>query len=113
MKNIKIVLFAFFGLFLISCESTTIQDVSGVVTNPTYNANVKEVMTSKCTGCHSVGGQPPSLTTYSQVKASSQNGNLLCRLDASCGNIMPQSGRLPQATIDMINKWADLNYREN
>jgi len=113
MNNLKIVLFAFCGLFLISCESTTIQDVSGVVTNPTYNANVKEVMTSKCIGCHSVGGQYPSLTTYSQVKASSQNGNLLCRLDASCGNIMPQSGPLPQATINMINKWANNNFPEN
>jgi len=113
MKNIKIVLLAFVGLFLISCESTTIQDVSGVVTNPTYNANVKEVMTSKCTGCHSVGGQSPSLTTYSQVKVSSQNGDLLCRLDASCGNIMPQSGPLPQATINMINTWANNNFPEN
>lgn len=113
MKNLKIVVVAIFGLFLVSCESTTIQDVSGVVTNPTYNGNVKSVMSAKCTGCHAGGNQYPNLETYSQVKDASMNGNLLCRLDASCGNIMPQSGRLPQATINMINSWADLNYREN
>jgi hypothetical protein len=113
MKNLNIILLAISGLFLVSCESTTIQDVSGVVTNPTYNANIKPVMTSKCTSCHSNGNQYPNLETYAEVKDATQNGNLLCRLDATCGNIMPQSGRLPQATIDMINTWADLNYREN
>jgi hypothetical protein len=113
MKNLKIVLLAMSGLFLVSCESTTVQDLSTVVVNPTYNANIKPIMTSKCTSCHGGGNQYPNLETYSEVKDASLNGNLLCRLDATCGNIMPQSGSLPQATIDMINKWADLNCREN
>ena len=113
MKNLKIVLLALGGFLLVSCEATTEQDISSVVVNPTYNAHIKPVMTSKCTSCHSGGNQNPNLETYSEVKDASMNGNLLCRLDATCGNIMPQSGRLPQATIDMINKWADLNYREN
>ena len=113
MKDLKIVLVTICGLFLISCESTTIQDVSGVVTNPTYNANINGVMSAKCTGCHAGGNQYPNLETYSEVKDASLNGNLLCRLDASCGNIMPQSGRLPQATINMITTWAALNYKEN
>jgi len=113
MKNLKIVLLAISAWLVVSCESTTIQDISGVVSNPTYNANIKTVMTSKCTGCHAGGNQNPNLETYLQVKDAAQNGTLLCRLDASCGNIMPQSGRLPQATINMINKWADQNYREN
>ena len=113
MKNLKIVLLVMSVLFLVSCESTTVQDLSTVVVNPTYNANIKPIMTSKCTSCHGGGGLNPNLTSYSLVKDACENGNLLCRLDATCGNIMPQSGRLPQATIDMINMWADLNYREN
>lgn len=113
MKNLKIIVAVIIGFFLVSCESTTIQDISGVVTNPTYNANIKAVMSAKCTGCHAGGNQYPNLETYLQVKDASQNGNLLCRLDATCGNIMPQSGRLPQATIDMINKWATNNFPEN
>ena len=113
MKNLKIGVVAICGLFLVSCESTTIQDVSGVVTNPTYNANIKAVMSAKCTGCHAGGNQYPNLETYTQVKEATQNGSLLCRLYSTCGNLMPQSGRLPQATIAMITTWADLNYREN
>jgi len=113
MNNLKIIVAVIGGLFLVSCESTTIQDISGVVTNPTYNANIKAVMLAKCTGCHAGGNQYPNLETYLKVKDASQNGNLLCRLDATCGNIMPQSGRLPQATIDMINKWATNNFPEN
>jgi hypothetical protein len=70
-------------------------------------------VTSQCTGCHSAGGQFPNLTSYSLVKNATQNGTLLCRLDASCGNIMPQSGPLPQATITMINTWATNNFPEN
>jgi predicted CXXCH cytochrome family protein len=113
MNNLKIIVAVIGGLFLVSCESTTIQDISGVVTNPTYNAHIKPIMTSKCTSCHSSNGTSPSLVTYLEVKEASENGDLLCRLDATCGNIMPQSGRLPQATIDMINKWATNNFPEN
>ncbi len=113
MKNLKIVLLAISGLFLVSCESATIQDISAVITNPTYTAHVAPVMTAKCTGCHAGGNQYPNLETYSEVKDASQNGNLLCRLDASCGNIMPQEGALPAATITMINTWATNNFPEN
>lgn len=113
MKNLKVVLLAISGLFLISCESSTLQDISAVIANPTYNANVASVMTAKCTGCHAGGGQYPNLETYSEVKDAAQNGTLLCRLDASCGNIMPQEGALPTATITMINTWATNNFPEN
>jgi hypothetical protein len=110
MKNIKIVLLAFCGLFLFSCESTTVQDISGVVTNPTYNANVKPVMTVKCTGCHSGGNEFPDLENYDQVKESSKTGKLLCKIKGECGQIMPTSGKMPQATIDMIQLWATNDY---
>ena len=113
MKNLKIVLLAISGLFLVSCESATIQDISAVITNPTYTAHIAPVMAAKCTSCHAGGNQYPNLETYADVKDASQNGNLLCRLDASCGNIMPQEGSLPTATITMINTWVDHNFPEN
>jgi hypothetical protein len=43
MKKLKLVFFAISSLLIVSCESTTIQDISGVVTNPTYNEHVKPV----------------------------------------------------------------------
>jgi mono/diheme cytochrome c family protein len=113
MKKIKIVVLAISGLFLVSCESSTIQDVSVVVTNPTYVANVKEVIDINCIGCHSGGGQFPDLVTYSEVKGAAR---LLCSLEASCGSgisQMPKGGKpLPDATITMINTWATNNFPE-
>jgi len=113
MKNLKIVLLAISGLFLVSCESTTVQDISAEVTDPTYNTHIASVMAAKCTSCHSNGDQNPNLETYVEVKEATQNGDLLCRLDASCGNIMPQEGALPTATITLINNWATNNFPEN
>jgi hypothetical protein len=113
MKNLKIIILAISGLLFISFESGTLQDISAVVSNPTFNANVASVMSAKCTGCHAGGNQYPNLETYTQVKVASRNGNLLCRLDASCSNIMPQSGALPTATVTMIYTRAINNFPEN
>jgi len=111
MKNIKIVLLAISGLFLVSCESSTIQDVSVVVKDPTYVANVKEVIDLKCVSCHSY------LSTYSGVMNAAKTGDLLCSLDATCSSglrRMPDGGEaLPDNTINMIKLWAEQGYIEN
>ena len=110
MKKIKIVVLAISGLFLVSCESSTIQDVSVVVTNPTYAANVKKVIDINCIGCHS------NLKTYSGVKDATETGDLLCSLNASCSSGISQmpkdSDPLPDATINMIKLWATNNFPE-
>jgi hypothetical protein len=113
MKNLNIVLLAISGLFLVSCESATVQDISAVITDPTYTSHIAPVMAAKCTSCHAGGNESPNLETYAEVKEATQNGDLLCRLDASCGSIMPQEGSLPQATITMITLWKTQGYLEN
>ena len=90
MKNLKIVLLAIIGLFLVSCESATVQDISAVITDPTYTSHIAPVMSAKCTSCHSGGNEFPNLETYAEVKEATQNGDLLCRLDASSRRNMPQ-----------------------
>ena len=98
------------SLSLFSCDSNTYQDLEKVVVNPTYSANIEPVITTKCTGCHSGGSQYPDLQNYDQVKDASIVGKLLCRIKGECGEIMPTSGKLPQATIDMFQRWADQGY---
>lgn len=110
MKKIKIVLILLSLSFFVSCDSNTYQDLAPVVTNPTYTTNVKPVIDVSCTGCHAGGSQFPDLENYDQVVDATQNGDLLCRINATCGNVMPESGKLPQATIDMIQLWANNNY---
>ena len=89
---------------IVSCESNSYDQISVPVTNPTYVANVKPVITANCTGCHS-GGQSPNLATYDQLKTAIVDGNVICKIDGSCGSIMPTSGKMPQGTIDMIKLW--------
>ena len=110
MKKIKIVLILISISFFASCDSSTYQDLSPVVSNPTYTLNVQPVIATSCTRCHSGGSQYPNLETYDQVVDATKNGNLLCRINGACGEIMPTSGKLPQATIDMIQLWSTNNY---
>lgn len=110
MKKIKIFLLVSGVAFLTSCESSTTQDLSPVIANPTYAKNVGPVISASCTSCHSGGDQYPDLENYDQVKDASENGRLLCKINGDCGDVMPTSGKLPQATINMIQSWATNNY---
>ena len=110
MKKIKIFLVLLCGTLIASCESNTTQDVSTIVTNPTYKLNIQAITSSKCVGCHSGGKQYPDLETYNQVSSATKNGKLICRINGTCGSVMPTSGKLPQATIDMFQRWADQGY---
>ena len=110
MKKIIIILVTLLAIsFVISCESATIQDLSPVVTDPTYTLNVEPVIAASCLGCHS-GSQSPNLNTYASVRDATQYGALLCKIDGSCG-IMPPNGKMPNATIDMIKLWAKNGYK--
>jgi predicted CXXCH cytochrome family protein len=117
MKKLKIFLMLLCGTLIVSCESNTIQDVSGIVLNPTYNANIKQVIDAQCASCHNPNGSQNNsvLDNYADLNLACQtdingNGTVLCKIEGSCGSIMPQSGKMPQATIDMINRWVTNNY---
>ena len=98
------------GMVFFSCDSTTIQDIQPIVANPKYNSNIKPIMTAKCISCHSSNGQYPALTNYAEVVDAIENGTLQCRIQNSCGAIMPPSGKLPQSLIDMVNNWKLQGY---
>ena len=101
------------GSFLVSCESNTYEEIAGVVDNPTYDANVKGIIADKCLSCHNaVYNQTPFLESYEMVKDACENGSLLCRIDDTCGAIMPTSGKMPKARIDIIQNWALQGYLE-
>lgn len=108
MKKLKIFLVLLISVaFYISCTSSTYEEISAPVTNPTYTSNIEPIIKANCTGCHNNGGESPNLTTYSYVKNATQNGDLICRIDQTqaCGRVMPQSGSMSRQTIDMIILW--------
>ena len=95
-----------------SCESKTYEDISDSSENPTYTKNIKNVIVNNCYPCHSDAGENfPKMETYEQTKDAAQNGNMICRIDdQSCGSVMPQQGRMPQTTIDLIKLWVSQGY---
>jgi len=110
MKKIKIFLMLISAAFVVSCESTTYDQISIPSTNPTYTINVGPVIKANCSGCHSGGSQFPNLENYAQVKEATQNGNLLCKINGTCGSVMPTNGKMSQGTIDMIQLWSSNGY---
>lgn len=97
---------------LTSCETRTYDDISGTaVTNPTYVADVKPIVTVNCLNCHSSNIQYPNLETYDEVKEQITNGDLLCRINGqSCGDRMPLGGQLSQNQIQTIMVWAQNGF---
>lgn len=111
MKNIATLLIAAVALVAVSCESRTYEEVSATVTDPTYTANVKPIMTGNCTSCHSTdGGQEPYLETYDQVRNAVLENGLLDEISAPSGDGMPEAGRMPQNKIDIVTTWADNGF---
>lgn len=110
MKIFKIVLVVISGLFLVSCESSTIQDITVAVKNPNYVTDIAPIFSAKCASCHSANGQSPPLNNYTDVKKACQQDGVLCKIQWSCDNVMPPNNKMSQTTIDMIKLWIDQGY---
>lgn len=113
MREIKTFLMASCAVFIVSCESNTYNEISTQTVNPTYNANIKQIVTNNCTSCHFGANQFPNLETYNAVKNACLNNNLVCRIESeSCGERMPLGGKLPQSDIDLIKLWVANGFTE-
>lgn len=114
MKKIIVFSILINGIIFGSCNSKSIKELQAdeiVITNPTYTKDIEPIFKSQCTSCHGVSGtqQYPNLETYDEVKDAIENGVVICRIDnpdeCSTGKVMPQSGKMPQKTIDLIKLW--------
>jgi len=113
MKNTLKTIFAVSMLLLIGCSNDSESDLIESIDEETlvsYNATIRTVINNNCVGCHSdptQNGAPFPLTNYDQVLVRAENGQLLRAISRQTGEAraMPPSGRLPQATIDLIDRW--------
>ena len=110
MKTIRVFFLTAVVAVLGACESNTYEEVSGYTDTPTYEANIKRIMTAHCTSCHSVNGTESGspLETYDDVVAYAES--IACKMDGQECGIMPPSGRIPQGQIDMFNLWIAQGY---
>jgi len=101
MKKINIVLLIMISAFIVSCESNTYTEIAEVTTNPTYTKNIAPIVKANCLSCHSGNSQFPNLETYAEVKESTQNGDLICRIDQTqaCGRVTRMSQLIQITTL--------------
>ncbi|MFS4446892.1 hypothetical protein [Maribacter sp. 2307UL18-2] len=114
-RKIGIVLLALASISITSCSNDSESDLLDLPDgNPdngdlvTYSNDVKSIIDSNCLGCHSSptrNGAPFALINFSQV--SSRANSILTAMSRANGTpaAMPPSGKLPQATIDIIDQW--------
>lgn len=130
MKKSVYTLMILLVIILVACEANTYTEISAstpstatnsstttpVVTTPTsgttvtYTKDVQTIISNNCLSCHGAGGDSPTLTSYTLVKNAASNGKLLCTIQASGCKTMPQAGKMPQATINIILSWVSQGY---
>nr|WP_321233124.1 hypothetical protein [uncultured Psychroserpens sp.] len=109
----KYILYLIIGGLLLNCSNVSEEDLIDSTPLPstiTYNDNVKSIIDTNCTGCHSdppINGAPIPLVTFENVKNAIENNGLISRISSNdLGFLMPFGGpRLPQNTIDIIVQW--------
>lgn len=96
-------------LFVLSnCTTAIIDEESTTITEEvTYADDIEQIMFNHCVTCH--GGAAPfaglSLETYNAVKESTENGNLLSRIE-NVSNPMPPAGLMSADDRAKVAKWA-------
>lgn len=115
--KIKLLIYGIPAFFLWGCSNDTEADLLEPDPETTedvisYTDDIRAIINANCLGCHSsppVNGAPFPLTTYSQVAGVAESGSLLTAISRQTGETaaMPPTGRLPQATIDLIEQWID------
>jgi len=104
------------AITLNSCTKAIIDEGESDLNNQTikFNPHVKDIMFNYCVTCH--GGASPaaslSLTDYNSVRSTTENGNLLNRINDE-EKPMPPSGLLSEANRQLIEKWVADGYLEN
>lgn len=124
MKTKKLIIASLLMFFLFNCSNDSESDLINVpdeTENPgetlvTYNNGISSIIQSACANCHGstpTNGAPFSLINFTQV--NQRASGILNRMSLQNGSpgAMPPSGRLPQATIDLIEQWINDGKPEN
>lgn len=105
---------------LFSCSETSPNDLvetTPIVEVVTYVDDIEPIVQSQCLSCHndSFASGNNSYSSYAQFREATENGNVIDRITRNLGDplTMPQGGKLPQSSIDLILQWEIDGYLEN
>ncbi len=81
----------------------------------TWSGTIEPLIQSNCAipGCHVPGGQSPSLTSYTAVKAIADDGKLRGVVINGTPYFMPPSGKLPACDQNHLQAWLDAGAPQN
>lgn len=80
-------------------------------TNITYSGTVSAIISSNCLSCHNTGSANSEFTTYSQVFAKADR--IKNRITGQSGNLMPQSGKMDNCSVNKIVAWVNKGAPNN
>lgn len=119
-----LILIVLFALFISNCDkkvakqtpNTTPPPAPGACDTITYTKHIAPIMASGCSNssnsCHGSGSPFADLSNYTAVKAKAEAGRIKARAIDANPSVMPQSGKLPQAQLDLISCWLNNGYKQ-
>ena len=124
MKNVLKFLLPLVSLLVFSCTNDSESDLLDPIPESveeigdnesiddaiTFSADIQPIIARNCLGCHSSpprNGAPFSLVSFQQVSSRSAAVLRTVSLQTGQPNAMPPSGRIPQASIDLIDQWIE------
>jgi hypothetical protein len=119
--NRKLTLLTVFVVVIVlyNCTTNTIDegdiaDLPPIEETVTYDDDVLPIITTNCVNCHSGPNANAGLqlTSYANVRAAAEQGNLVARINNS-SNPMPPTGQLPPEIRQIIDQWIIDGYLEN
>ncbi len=114
MRKVYLLVAVMTGLLVVSCESSTYDQVEGFVENPTYVTNIKPLIDNKCNACHAasvsdVAGGGTALDSYDSFRASVEYGSTLRDIDTT--HTMPKNrAPLTKGQIKLIYAWKNTGF---
>ena len=114
LLSVSLMAVVFYNCTTNTIDEGSIEDLPPIVETVTYEDDVQAIIVTNCVTCHSGPNANAGLqlTSYVNVRAAAEQGNLLNRINNG-SNPMPPSGLLPPETRQIIDQWVADGYLQN
>jgi hypothetical protein len=125
-KTLSLSLLFLISIIIFSCAKDKSKNSTSTTSTPNtpspncdtvtfaYNAKVKNIINSNCSGCHSSGSSNGYLLDHASLKAAAVSGSLKNSLNGTGGySQMPPSGKLSNCDVKGIENWITAGSQNN
>ena len=78
----------------------------------TYTNDIKPLLDANCatSGCHDAVTHQSGYDYSNYASAAEWMDPAICKINATCGSLMPPTGKMADSLICRIEKWKEQNY---